>query len=91
MSQLQSSFPDDSSEAFAFAPRILNDWWRRVGPFFQKGLLLPMPAPEKVVSTAPLHTWEYDEIPWMEVNTRETVHFDGREAHTALVATAVKD
>lgn len=26
-----------------------------------------MPAAEKVVSTSPLHTWEYDEIPWMKV------------------------
>lgn len=26
-----------------------------------------MPAPERVVSDDPLQTWEYDEIPWMEV------------------------
>lgn len=28
-----------------------------------------MPAAEKVVSTRPLHTWEYDEIPWMKVGS----------------------
>jgi len=38
-----------------------------VGSFFQKNLLLPMPTPERVVSDDPLFTWEYDEIPWMEV------------------------
>eukprot|EP00752_Nemacystus_decipiens_P007447 g6656.t1 len=66
MRELQSFFPDDSSEGFVSKPRILSDWWPRIGPFFQKGLLLPMPAPDKVVSTSPLHTWEYDEIPWMQ-------------------------
>lgn len=26
-----------------------------------------MPTPERIVSDNPLFTWEYDEIPWMEV------------------------
>ena len=63
---------DGSLWTFVSKPLILSDWWQRIGPFFQKGLLLPMPVPEKVVSTYPLHTWEYDEIPWMEVKTRVT-------------------
>ena len=78
IAQLQSSFPDDSFGSFVSKTRILNDWWRGIGPFFQKSLLLPMPAPEKVVSSSPLHTWEYDEIPWMEVKQRANNVFRGQ-------------
>lgn len=38
-----------------------------MAPFFQKALLLPAPELERVVSASPLQTWEYDEVPWMEV------------------------
>lgn len=48
-------------------PIILMEFWRDVAPFFQKALVLPAPSQDLVASTAPLHTWEYDEIPWMEV------------------------
>lgn len=41
--------------------------WRKVAPFFQRFLVLPMPAKENVLTEIPLTTREYDEIPWMEV------------------------
>lgn len=64
--QLLGNLPADSSPEF-FNPLILGDSWRAVAPFFQKALLLPAPTEKQVVSTSPLYTWEYDEIPWMEV------------------------
>lgn len=64
--QLQATFPDASSPDF-YTPRILGEAWRGVAPIFQKFLAIPAPVKERVVSAVPLQTWEYDEIPWMEV------------------------
>lgn len=68
--QLQGFFPDASSSEFFLWVLLLEDKWRGVAPFYQKTLLLPAPAKERIVSTNPLYTWEYDEVPWMEVSAR---------------------
>ncbi|CAM9277975.1 unnamed protein product [Hapterophycus canaliculatus] len=66
MNELRPIFPTESTEESSGKIIILKDGWRSIGAFFQKNLLLPMPAAERVVSAMPLHTWEYDEIPWMK-------------------------
>lgn len=66
---MKSLYPTTS--AGEDVPRVvlcLGPSWRLIGSFFQKALVLPVPSADKVASLSPLQTWEYDEIPWMEVS-----------------------
>ncbi|CAM9145497.1 unnamed protein product, partial [Pylaiella littoralis] len=66
MREVQSILPDQASGRSFWISFVRHDLWKPIARFFQKSLLLPTPAEQRVVSTAPLQTWEYDEIPWME-------------------------